>query len=230
MTALYPALLAVLVVAAIGLILWGVIFLAGRLVRLNVNHSTGRNAHKIRSRFFRDLEPLEDLLVDFVADSPEFAEVLGVLVTHDKPLSLAMIAHELRIGRNRSSRADTVPSLVGVALCILHMAGLVELKRAGFVATSIGREVRKRILRGSTPSSRASIAETKAQNAANRPFSGLSVGKRPADNHGTSWSARVDSPAIPTANNQHRRAAGAIFGTSCAGRAGSTGEREFQQR
>jgi hypothetical protein len=183
MTALDPALLAILVVAAIGLILWGVLFLAGQLVRLNVNHSTGPSARKVRSRFFRDLEPLEDLLVDFVADSPEFAEVLGVLVAYDKPLSLAMIVHELRIGRNGSSRADTVPSLVGVALCILHMAGLVELKRAGFVATSIGREVRQRMLRGSTPSSRASIAETKA---ANRPFTGLSVRKRPADNHGIS--------------------------------------------
>jgi regulator of nucleoside diphosphate kinase len=186
MTALAPALLSVIVVAAIGLILWGVIFLAGRLVRLNVSHSTGPNARKVRSRFFRDLEPLEGLLVDFVADSPEFAEVLGVLVAHDRPLSLAMIVHELRIGRSGSSRADTVP-MVGVALCILHMAGLVELKRAGFVATSIGRELRQRMRRGSTSSSRALIAETNPQGAVNRPFSGLSVGKKPADNHGTSW-------------------------------------------
>ena len=175
------------VVAAIGLILWAALFLGGRLVRLNVNHSTGPNARKVRSRFFRDLEPLEDLLVDFVAASPEFSEVLRVLLAHDKPLSLAMIVHELRIGRNGSSRTDTVPPLVGVALCILHMAGLVELKRAGFVATSIGREVRQRMLRRSTPPSRASIAETKARAAVNRPFSGLSVGKRPADNHGASW-------------------------------------------
>lgn len=116
MTALDPALLAVLVVAAIGLILWGVLFLADWLDPLNVNHSRGLNGRKVGSRFFRDTDPVEDLLVDFVADSPEFAEVLGVLVAHDKPLSLAMIVHELRIGRNGSSRPDTLPSLVGVAL------------------------------------------------------------------------------------------------------------------
>ena len=40
----------------------------------------------------------------------------------------------------------------------------------------------------------------------------------------TAKSARGDSKAIPTAIIQHRRAAGAIFDTSCASRAGSTAD------
>jgi hypothetical protein len=179
--------IALTVVATIGLILWAVLFLAGRLVRLSVNHSTGPNAPKVRSRFFRDLEPLEDLLVDFIAHTPEFPEVLRLLARHDKPLPFAQIVHELRIVRNGSTRADAVASLTGVALIILNLAGLVKLERNGFVATKIGREVWRRMLRGSTQPARVSIGETRAQGAANHPSMGLSVGKRPADNQGISW-------------------------------------------
>jgi regulator of nucleoside diphosphate kinase len=181
------AFIALPVVASIGLILWAALFFGGRLVRRSLNYSTSPSARNARSRFFRDVEPLEDLLVDFVAQTPEFAGVLRLLARHDKPLSFAQIVHELRIGRNGSSRVDTVASLTGVALIILHLAGLVRLQRRGFVATDIGREIWRRTLRGTPRTLRASTLETKAKTVSNRSNVSLSVGKRAADNHGISW-------------------------------------------
>ena len=143
MTALDPALLAVLVVAGIGIVLWTVLFAAGRLIGLSSNwrKTTECDARTDRSRFFQDLEPLEDLLVEFVARSDDLANVLTVVATHDKSLSFARLVHEIRIRQNGSTSA-------GIALCILHMAGLVRQSRGRFAITEIGREVQRRILHG----------------------------------------------------------------------------------
>ena len=186
---MYPPFFGLLAVAVISIAILALLFTGGRLVRRSLIQGTAKEfgARTIQSRFLRDLEPLEDLLIDFVAQTPEFAEVLRLLARRDESLSFAQIVHELRIGRNGSSRVDTVASLTGVGLIILHVVGFVKLKRGGFVATNIGREVQRRMLRGSRPSSRASIAETTARTATNLPLIGLSVGKRPADNHGISW-------------------------------------------
>ena len=207
---MYPAFFGLLAVAVISIALLALLFTGGRLVLRALIQSKAKafGARTMRSRFFRDLDPLEDLLVDFIAHTPEFAEVLRLLARQDKRLPFAQIVHELRIVRNGSTRIDAFASVTGVALIILNLAGLARLEGNGFVATNIGREVRRRMLRGSTQPARVSIGETRAQVAANLPSLGLSVGKRPADNHGISWrsSLRDVIPLQYSTNNQQRPA------------------------
>jgi hypothetical protein len=134
-----------LVMAGLALKILIVQFVAGRLAGRGLNSETERLSRP-RSRFAQDLQPREDLLVEYVAHSKELAIVLGVLAAWDKPLSFATIVHELRTGRNHSLKNGSVPAnLVGPALFILHGAGLVRLKRDGFMATKIGRKVQRRI-------------------------------------------------------------------------------------
>lgn len=231
---MYPAFFGLLAVAVISIALFALLFTGGRLIRRALIQSEAKafGARTIRSRFFRDLDPLEDLLVDFIAQTPEFAEVLRLLARHDKPLPFAQIVHELRIVRNGSTRIDAFASLSGIALIILNLAGLAKLERNGFVATTIGREVRLRMLLGSTQPARVSIGETRAQVAANLPSLGLSVGKRPADNPGIGWrsSLREVTPPQYSTNNQQRRTATAPFGTSWGARLSSTGDRSFNRK
>jgi regulator of nucleoside diphosphate kinase len=193
------AFIALPVVASIGLILWAALFVGSRLIRRRENSFAASSPRTARSRFLRDLEPLEDLLVAFVAQTPEFARVLKLLARHDKPLPFAQIVHELRISRNGSTRLNTVASLTGMALISLHLIGLVRLQRSGFVATIIGREVQQRISTGNPLRTSTVPART---NTANRPYTPLSVGKHPADNHGISWSASL--PGIRPQAHQPR--------------------------
>jgi hypothetical protein len=201
MTALDPALLAVLVVAGIGIILWTVLFVGSRLIAISMNRSARSEAPPCQSRFLRDLKPLEDLLVEFVAQTHEFSTVLAVLAAHDKPVSLATIVHEIRIDQKSSTRADTAATSVGIALLVLHMAGLAKLKGGRFVATEIGREVRQRTLRLAPPPVarpwRPAMAQTKISPVANGSKAGLSVGRRPSDNHGISWRSSLRDVTLP---------------------------------
>ena len=137
-------------IVGVGLVLWALLFFGGRLINTSLKHSTGANVGNARSRFFRDLKPLEDLVVEFVAHTPEFAQILRLLARETEPLSFAQIVHELRITGKGSSPADSIASLTGVALIILNLVGFVRLQRGGFVATVIGREVKSRMLPGST--------------------------------------------------------------------------------
>lgn len=99
----------------------------------------------IPSRILNDLRPIEDLLVDFVRHSPELSDVLAVLATADKPRSFARIVHEVRIARGTPAHISVAANLVGAALGILFVAGLIRVRRKGFVATDAGREVQLRL-------------------------------------------------------------------------------------
>ena len=100
------------------------------------------------SRILRDLEPMEDVVVDFVGHTPDFAGVLAVLTATKEPKSFARIVHEIRIGRARPTEIRIAANSVATALSILFVCGLIRLTRSGFVATDVGCEVHRRIRGG----------------------------------------------------------------------------------
>ena len=141
------ALLGLSVVAAIGVVLWAVLFIGGKLIDTSLARRRAfvLGGRHMPSRILRDLEPIEDLLVDFVGHSPDLARVLAFLTATKEPKSFARIVHEIRIDRARPSEMRIAANSVATALSILFVSGLIRLTRSGFVATDVGCEVHQRI-------------------------------------------------------------------------------------
>jgi regulator of nucleoside diphosphate kinase len=141
------ALLGLSVVAAIGVVLWAVLFIGGKLIETSLARRRAfvLGGRHMPSRILRDLEPIEDLVVDFVGHSPDLARVLAILTATKEPKSFARIVHEIRIGRAGPSEMRIAANSVATALSILFVSGLIRLTRSGFVATDVGCEVHQRI-------------------------------------------------------------------------------------
>jgi hypothetical protein len=143
-----PALIGVVIIAAQILVALALLFVAGSLIRIDLNLAEAANSHfdKRPARFIRDLRGLEDALVEFFARSTEAYLILSVLVAYRKPLRLATIAQEVQREKDRCGEADALPmSIAWPVLCILQVSGLVRLSRHGFLVTEVGREVYGRI-------------------------------------------------------------------------------------
>jgi hypothetical protein len=143
-----PALFGVVIIAAQILVALALLFVAGSLIRIELNLAEAANSHfdKRPARFIRDLRGLEDALVEFFARSTEAYLILSVLVAYRKPLRLATIAQEVQREKDRCGEADALPmSIAWPVLCILQVSGLVRLSRHGFLVTEVGREVYGRI-------------------------------------------------------------------------------------
>lgn len=125
------------------LVLCTLLVVAGGLVHTSVKRrkAIAAGGREMPSRILDDLQPVEGLLVEFVGHSPEKREALAVLVAADRPRSFARIVHEIRLGRATPIEASISAHQTAVALGILFLAGLVRLKREGFIATEAGREV-----------------------------------------------------------------------------------------
>ena len=147
------ALLGLSVVAAIGIILWAFLVIGGKLIETSVAHrrAFALGGRHMPSWILRNLEPTEDVVVDFVGHSPDLAGVLSVLTATNQPKSFARIVHEIRIACARPIEIRVAANSVATALSILFAAGLIRLTRNGFVATDMGCEVRRRI--GAAPRS-----------------------------------------------------------------------------
>jgi len=142
-----PALLGLLLVVAIGLILYAFLAIGGGLIHTSLKRrkAVALGGRSIPSRILDDLQPIEDLLVDFVRHSPELAAVLSVVASGDNPRSFARIVHEIRIARVTPTGISIAVHLVGAALGILFVAGLIRVYREGFMATNAGLEVQRRL-------------------------------------------------------------------------------------
>ena len=81
------ALLGLTVVAAIGIVLWAFLFIGGKLIETSLarRRALALGGRQMRSGILRDLEPIEDLVVDFVGHSRDLASVLDVLTGTDQP-------------------------------------------------------------------------------------------------------------------------------------------------
>jgi len=141
------ALLGLAVVAAMGIALWAFLFIGGKLINISLarRRAFALGGRHMPSRILRDIEPIEDVVVDFVGYSPDLARVLAVLTATNQPKSFARIVHEIRIGRARPIEIRIAANSVATALSILFLSGLIRLTRSGFVATDVGCEVHQRI-------------------------------------------------------------------------------------
>ena len=141
------ALLGLTVVAAIGVVLWALLFIGGKLIDTSLarRKAFALGGRYMPSRILGDLEPVEDVVVDFVRHSPDLAGVLGVLTATNQPKSFARIVHEIRIGCARPTEILIAANSAATALSILFVSGLIRLTRSGFVATDVGCEVHRRI-------------------------------------------------------------------------------------
>jgi regulator of nucleoside diphosphate kinase len=153
--------LALFVVAAIYVFLWAVLFIGGKLIDTSLasRRAFALGGRHMPSRILRDLEPIEDLVVDFVGHSPDLAGVLGVLTATNQPKSFARIVHEIRIGCARPTEIRIAANSVATALSILFVSGLIRLTRSGFVATDVGCEVHRRI--GGAPRSTEQLLQNR---------------------------------------------------------------------
>jgi hypothetical protein len=141
------ALLGLTVVAAIGVVLWAVLFIGGRLIDTSLarRRAFALGGRHMPSRILRDLKPVEDVVVDFVRHSRDLADVLAVLTATTQPKSFGKIVDEIQIGHGRRTEAAIAAYSAATALSILFVSGLTWLTRNGFVATEVGREVQRRI-------------------------------------------------------------------------------------
>jgi regulator of nucleoside diphosphate kinase len=153
--------LALFVVAAIYVFLWAVLFIGGKLIETSLarRRAFALGGRHMPSRILRDLEPIEDVVVDFVGHTPDLAGVLAVLTATNQPKSFARIVHEIRIGRERPIEIRIAANSVATALSILFLSGLIRLTRSGFVATDVGCEVHRRI--GGAPRSTEQLLQNR---------------------------------------------------------------------
>ena len=139
--------LALFVVAAIYVFLWAVLFIGGKLIETSLarRRAFALGGRHMPSPILRDVEPIEDVVVDFAGHTPDLAGVLAVLTVTNQPKSFARIVHEIRIGCARPTEIRIAANSVATALSILFVSGLIRLTRSGFVATDVGCEVHRRI-------------------------------------------------------------------------------------
>ena len=143
-----PALFGVVIIAAQFLVALALLFVAGSLIRIDLNRAEAGDSHFVKrpSRFIQDLRGLGDALVEFFARSTESCLILSVLVAHRKSLRLATIAQEVQLETDRRREPDVLPmSIAWGVLPILQVSGLVRMSRHGFLVTEVGREVHRRI-------------------------------------------------------------------------------------
>src|SRR5947208_36198 len=155
------ALLGLTVVAAIGIVLWAFLLIGGKLIETSLarRRAFALGGRHMPSRILRDLEPIEDVVVDFAGHTPDLAGVLAVLTATNQPKSFARIVHEIRIGCARSTEIRVAANSVATALSILFVSGLIRLTRSGFVATDVGSEVHRRI--GGAPRSTEQLLQNR---------------------------------------------------------------------
>jgi hypothetical protein len=93
------------------------------------------------SRFIRDLRPLQDLLVKFVAALSTSAGIVSVLPAHRKPLPLMGMVREVSVEQDRPGKGYVLAtSIAWAVLSILLVPCLTRVDRRGFVITKVGRE------------------------------------------------------------------------------------------
>src|SRR4030095_9592183 len=142
-----PALLGLLVVVAIGLVLCAFLAIGGGLIHTSLKRrkAVALGGRNIPSRILDDLQPIGVWRVYFVRHSPDLAAVLSVVASGDNPRSFARIVHEIRIERVTPTGISVAVHVVGAALGILFVAGLIRVARDGFMSTNAGLEVRRRL-------------------------------------------------------------------------------------
>jgi hypothetical protein len=124
------------------------LLIGGQLIRGNINRATGTGSAGSKGPvgFTRDLEGLEDALVEFFASSRASSFILSVLAAHGKPVTFNALVEEVRAEQDRRRDGRALPaSALRTVLTILQMVRLIHMNRDGFFVTDLGRKVYRRM-------------------------------------------------------------------------------------
>lgn len=140
--------LIIAIIASFVLVPLALLFIGGQLIRSSMDPAaTGLGASKAPSRFTRDLQGLEDALVEFFASSKASSGILTVLAAHGNPVGFNAVVEEIRTEQARRRDGEYLPmSAMRAVLTILQVVRLVRMNRDGFSITDLGREVYRRMI------------------------------------------------------------------------------------
>ena len=133
-------LVTIILVASLVLAPLVLLVISGQLIRsrMHLPATTGRGK--------RDLQGLEDALVEFIARSKASSCILTVLGACGKPVGFNAIVEEIRAEQERRRDDDELPkSALRTVLTILQVARLISMNLDGFSLTELGREVYRRM-------------------------------------------------------------------------------------
>ena len=114
--------------------------ISGQLIRsrMHLAATTGRTK--------RDLQGLEDALVEFFARSKASSCILTVLAGRGKPVGFNALVEEIRTEQERRRDDEELPkSALRTVLTILQVVRLIDMNRDGFSLTELGQEVYRRM-------------------------------------------------------------------------------------
>jgi hypothetical protein len=124
------------------------LLIGGELIRGNINRAagTGSAGPKVPAGLTRDLQGLEDALVEFFASSRASSCILTVLAARGKPVGFNALVKEIRAEQGRRRDGEDLPTTaLRAVLTILQMVRLIQMNRDGFFITDLGREVYRRM-------------------------------------------------------------------------------------
>jgi hypothetical protein len=94
----------------------------------------------------RDLQGLEDALVEFFARSKASSCILTVLAARAKPVGFNALVEEIQREQERRGEEEDLPrSALRTVLTILQTVRLIHMNRDGFSLTELGVEVYRRM-------------------------------------------------------------------------------------
>jgi hypothetical protein len=112
------ALVDLLVVAALGVILWALVFVGEKFLMNIVSRRTvGQDGERISLAS----QSAEDLLVNFVRHSPRLTNALDAATTSTQPNQFAQLLHKGRIDRATPDRASVEAKATAAALVMLFV-------------------------------------------------------------------------------------------------------------
>ena len=126
-------LLSLLVVAAIGVVLWAMLFAGNKLLDKIISGRTSGDSQSAKD------------LVNFVRQLPGLTSALNMVTTSTQAKHFAQLLHESRIDHGTPDRASIEAKATAASLLMLFVSGLIRVATDGLVATELGREVKRRI-------------------------------------------------------------------------------------
>ena len=133
-------LLTIILIASLVLAPLVLLVISGQLIRSRMHLPATTGLGK------RDLQGLEDALVEFFARSKASSCILTVLAARGKPIGFNALVEDIRAEqKQRGEEQDLSRSALRTVLTILQVVRLIDMNRDGFSLTELGREVYRRM-------------------------------------------------------------------------------------
>jgi hypothetical protein len=133
-------LLTIILIASLVLASLVLLVISGQLIRSRMHLPATTGLGK------RELQGLEDALVEFFARSKASSCVLAVLAARGKPIGFNALVEDIRAEQERRGEERDLPrSALRTVMTIVQVVGLIHMNRDGFFLTELGKEVYRRM-------------------------------------------------------------------------------------